>query len=63
MTSYGNFNETNDQMSLDSHTDHFACYVGVNANRTDLGLATPNTPVLHDQGAGLGGFGTSMRRD
>ena len=54
VTSYGNFNETNGQLSLGSHTDRFAYYVSGNTNRTDLGLATPNTPVLHDQGAGGG---------
>ncbi|MBZ5515238.1 MAG: TonB-dependent receptor [Acidobacteriia bacterium] len=58
VTSYGNFNETNDQVSLGSHSDRFAYYASLNGNRTDLGLSTPNIPVLHDQGAGLGGFGS-----
>jgi outer membrane receptor protein involved in Fe transport len=56
VTSYGNFNETNDQLSLGSHTERFAYYGSVSADRTDLGLATPNTPVVHDQGAGWGGI-------
>jgi outer membrane receptor protein involved in Fe transport len=56
VTSYGSFNRTEDQFSFGDHTDRFAYYGSVSGNRTDLGLETPSTDVLHDLGAGLGGF-------
>ncbi len=56
VASYGNFHETNDQMSFGSHTERFAYYASLNGNRTDLGLMTPISRVLHDLGSGLGGF-------
>jgi len=76
--SYGSFHETNDQVSLGSHTERFAYYGSVNANRSDLGLMTPSPVVLHDLVSGVGGFAsiifnatpadqlrltTSLRRD
>jgi hypothetical protein len=54
--SYGSFNQTNDQLNFGSHTDRFAYYGSVSANRTDLGLETPQPDVVHDQAAGLSGF-------
>lgn len=56
VASYGSYNTTNDQISFGSHTDRFAYYASLNGNRTDLGLETPTTRVLHDQGSGLGLF-------
>jgi len=56
--SAGNFNQTNDQFSFGSHTERFAYYVSVNANRTDLGLQTPVSKVVHDAANGYGGFGS-----
>ena len=56
VTSYGSFNRTEDQFSFGDHTDRFAYYGSISGNRTDLGLETPSTSVLHDLGAGLGGF-------
>ncbi len=58
VASYGQFHETNDQFSLGDHTDRFAYYASVNANRTDLGLETPVPETLHDRNAGIGGFGS-----
>ena len=58
VTSYGSFNQTNDQLSLGSHTDRFAYYGSFSANRTDLGLMTPATQVIHDLESGFGGFGS-----
>ncbi len=58
VASYGNFNETNDQLSFGSHTERFAYYGSINGNRTDLGLATPTSAVIHDLGTGIGGFGS-----
>ncbi len=56
VTSYGNFHATNDQFSLGGHTQRFAYYASLNGNRSDLGLMTPTSKVLHDQESGLGGF-------
>ncbi len=56
VASYGNYNTTDDQLSFGSHSERFAYYVSANANRTDLGLQTPGTSVLHDLGSGGGGF-------
>ncbi|MBZ5543605.1 MAG: TonB-dependent receptor [Acidobacteriia bacterium] len=56
VTSYGNFNTTNDQISFGSHTERFAYYTSLNANRSDLGLETPVPNVLHDLASGFGGF-------
>ena len=56
LVSYGNFNQTNDQLSFGDHTKRFAYYASVNGNRSDYGLETPVTQVLHDQSNGFGGF-------
>jgi len=56
VTSYGSFNNTNDQISFGDHSERFAYYGSLSGYRTDLGLETPSTRVLHDQAAGLGGF-------
>jgi TonB dependent receptor/Carboxypeptidase regulatory-like domain/TonB-dependent Receptor Plug Domain len=54
----GNFNQTNDQLSFGSHTGRFAYYGSVNGNRSDLGLQTPVSKVVHDAVNGYGGFGS-----
>jgi hypothetical protein len=56
VTSYGTYNSTDDQLSFGSHTDRFAYYASLNGNRTDLGLETPTSKVLHDQANGYGAF-------
>jgi len=56
ITSYGNFHTTDDQVSIGSHTERFAYYGAVDVNRTDLGLTTPTSAVIHDQASGVGGF-------
>jgi outer membrane receptor protein involved in Fe transport len=56
VTSYGNFHTTDDQLSFGSHTERFAYYASVDANRSDLGLTTPTSAVIHDQDSGVGGF-------
>lgn len=76
--SAGNFYQTNDQLSFGSHTERFAYYASVNANRSELGIQTPVPQVVHDAENGYGGFGslifnvdpsdqlrfvTSLRRD
>jgi outer membrane receptor protein involved in Fe transport len=56
VTSYGNFNTTDNQLSFGDHNDRSAYYVSVNANRTDHGLETPTSANIHNQGAGSGVF-------
>src|SRR5204862_5477287 len=56
VANYGSFNSTNDQISFGDHGERFAYYGSLPGYRTDLGLETPSTRVLHDQAAGLGGF-------
>ena len=76
--SAGNFYQTNDALSFGSHTERFAYYASLNANRSNLGIQTPVPQVVHDAENGYGGFGslifnvdpsnqlrlvTSLRRD
>jgi outer membrane cobalamin receptor len=56
--SAGNFFQTNDQLSFGSHTQRFAYYASVNANRSNLGIQTPVPRVVHDAANGYGGFGS-----
>ena len=56
--SAGNLYQTNDQFSFGSHTERFAYYFSVNGNRSDLGLQTPVSQVVHDAANGYGGFGS-----
>jgi hypothetical protein len=60
VTSYGSFNQTNDQLNIGSHTERFAYYASLNGNRSDLGLLTPTSAVIHDLESGLGGFGNIL---
>jgi outer membrane cobalamin receptor len=54
--SAGNFYQTDDQLNFGGHTNRFAYYASLNGNRTDLGLQTPTSAVIHDQANGYGGF-------
>ncbi|MGZ4829845.1 MAG: TonB-dependent receptor [Candidatus Angelobacter sp.] len=56
VTSYGNFNSTDNQLSFGDHNDRSAYYVSVNGNRTDHGLETPTNANLHNQAGGGGAF-------
>src|ERR1019366_3046971 len=56
--SAGNFYQTNDALSFGSHTERFAYYASVNANRSNVGLQTPVPQVVHDAENGYGGFGS-----
>jgi outer membrane receptor protein involved in Fe transport len=53
---FGNFFQTDDHLSFGSHTERFAYYASLNGNRSDLGLMTPTSAVVHDFESGLGGF-------
>lgn len=58
VTSFGNWYQTNDQLSFASHTERFAYYVSLNGNRSDYGLQPPIGQVVHDAVNGYGGFGS-----
>jgi outer membrane receptor protein involved in Fe transport len=52
----GNFYQTDDQINFGDHTSRFAYYASVDANRSNLGLQTPTSAVIHDAANGVGGF-------
>jgi outer membrane cobalamin receptor len=54
--SAGNFYQTDDQLNFGGHSNRFAYYASVSGNRTNLGLQTPTSAVIHDAANGLGGF-------
>ncbi|MGA7357404.1 MAG: TonB-dependent receptor, partial [Candidatus Sulfotelmatobacter sp.] len=56
MISAGNFYQTNDQISCGGHTQRFAYYASLNGNRSNYGLQTPISQVVHDAANGYGGF-------
>ena len=56
VASFGNFYQTNDQLNFGGHSNRFAYYGSVNGNRTNLGLQTPTSAVIHDAANGFGGF-------
>jgi outer membrane receptor protein involved in Fe transport len=56
VTSFGNFNTTDDHLSFADHNDRSGYYVSINGNRGDHGLSTPTSAVLHDQSSGGGAF-------
>jgi outer membrane cobalamin receptor len=58
IASGGNYGQTNDYLSVGSHTERFAYYASVNGNRSDLGIQTPVSRVIHDAEDGYGGFST-----
>jgi outer membrane receptor protein involved in Fe transport len=52
----GNFGQTDDYVSAASHSSDFAYYASLEGNRSDLGLQTPVSQVIHDQTQGYGAF-------
>jgi len=56
VTSAGNFYQTNDELNFGSHTDRFAYFASLNANRSNYGLQTPVSRIEHDAENGYGGF-------
>src|SRR5467141_778219 len=54
--SAGNFHQTDDQINFGGHNSRFAYYASANGNRTNLGLQTPTSAVVHDAANGYGGF-------
>ena len=60
VVSAGNFYQTDDQFNFGGHTNRLAYYASVNGNRTNLGLQTPTSAVIHDAANGFGGFTSLM---
>jgi outer membrane receptor protein involved in Fe transport len=58
--SAGNFYQTDDQLNFGGHTNKFAYYASVTGNRTNLGLQTPTSAVVHDAANGIGAFTSLM---
>ena len=58
VASFGNFYQTNDQISCGGHTERFAYYGSLSGNRSNLGLEPATPQVLHDAENGLSGFGS-----
>jgi outer membrane receptor protein involved in Fe transport len=56
ITSYGNFNSTDDLLSFGDHSEKFAYYTSISGNRSDYGLEAPTQYNLHNQVNGGGGF-------
>jgi hypothetical protein len=56
VTTFGNWNATNDQLNFGGHTESFSYYASVNGNRSDYGLQPPVGQVVHDAENGFGGF-------
>ena len=52
----GNFYQTNDQLSLGDHTEKFAWFASLNANRSSYGLQPAIEQPVHDAENGYGGF-------
>jgi outer membrane receptor protein involved in Fe transport len=56
IASAGNLFSTDDQFNIGGHTQRLAYFASVDGNRSDVGLGTPVSQVLHDQESGTGGF-------
>ena len=56
VASYGSYNSTDNQFNFGSHSDRFAYYGSLTGNRTDLGLETPTSTIIHDRANGFGAF-------
>jgi len=57
-TTFGNFYQTDDQLSFGGHSEKLAYYASLDGNRSNLGLETPVAGVYHDADNGIGGFGS-----
>jgi hypothetical protein len=60
VASFGNWYATNDQLNFGGHTDRFAYYLSINANRSGYGLQPPIGQVVHDAENGYGGFASFL---
>jgi len=56
IASAGNLFSTDDQFNIGGHTQRLAYFASVDGNRSNVGLGTPVSQVLHDEESGTGGF-------
>ncbi len=56
VTTFGNFDQTDDYLSFGSHTNRFAYFLSLDGNRSNYGLQPPIGQVFHDAENGTGGF-------
>jgi outer membrane cobalamin receptor len=56
LATYGSFRSTDSQISIGDHSDRFAYYASVSANRTDFGLMPPEQQSAHNAANGVSGF-------
>ncbi len=56
IVSGGSQYSTDDQFNIGGHTERFAYYASADGNRSNLGLGTPVSQLIHDQESGAGGF-------
>ncbi len=53
VVTFGNWFQTNDQLNFGGHTQRFAYYASLNANRSNYGLQTPDWPGISRRGKWL----------
>jgi TonB dependent receptor-like, beta-barrel/Carboxypeptidase regulatory-like domain/TonB-dependent Receptor Plug Domain len=58
VTTFGSSDQTDDQISFGDHTERFAWFTALNANRSNYGLEAPIEKPFHDAENGYGGFGS-----
>ncbi|MBT9329708.1 TonB-dependent receptor [Paracidobacterium acidisoli] len=58
VTSIGSYYQTNNQLSLGSHSEKFAWFTSLNGNRSNYGLQPAIEQPVHDAENGYGGFGS-----
>lgn len=56
VTTFGNFDQTDDQLSLGNHTERFAWFAAANGDRSNYGLMAPIETPVHDAANGYGGL-------
>ncbi|HEY6448949.1 MAG TPA: TonB-dependent receptor [Acidobacteriaceae bacterium] len=56
VTTFGSFDQTDDQISFGNHSERFAWYAAINGNRSNYGLMPPIERPVHDAANGYGGF-------
>jgi hypothetical protein len=56
VTTIGNFDQTDSQLSLGNHSERFAWFAALNGNRSNYSLMAPIERPVHDASNGYGGF-------
>jgi hypothetical protein len=56
----GNFYQTDNQISCGGHSVRAAYYASLNGNRSNYGLQTPISQIIHDAANGYGGFASFL---